>query len=50
MTLQELINNLNNIEDKNLDVMFPYDYGVDESNNPLSINKITEYQDCVVLS
>ena len=50
MTVEELINILNNIESKDLDVIFPYDYGVDENNNPLPINKVTKYQDCVVIS
>ena len=47
MTVQELINNLNNVDDKSLDVVFPYDYGVDEMNNPLPVENIHIWHDCV---
>ena len=47
MTVQELIDVLNTVEDKNLDVVFPYDYGVDEMNNPLPIEKIVKWHYCV---
>ena len=47
MIVQELIDVLNTVEDKNLDVVFPYDYGVDEMNNPLPIKKIAKWHDCV---
>ena len=49
MTVQELINVLNTVEDKSLDVVFPYDYGVDEMHNPLPVEKITTWYDCVSL-
>ncbi len=47
MTVQELIDALNAVEDKSLDVVFPYDYGVDEMNNPLPVEKIHTWHDCV---
>jgi hypothetical protein len=49
MTVQELINVLNTVEDKSLDVVFPYDYGVDDMSNPLPVEKITTWHDCVSL-
>ena len=49
MTVQELINALNMVKDKSLDVVFPYDYGVNENNQPLSVKKGTEFPDCVVI-
>ena len=47
MTVQELIDILNTVEDKNLDIVFPYDYGVDEMSNPLPIGKIAKWHDCI---
>lgn len=49
MTVQELIDALNTVKDKSLDVVFPFDYGVDEMNNPLPVEKIHTWQDCVSL-
>lgn len=49
MTIQELIDALNAVEDKSLDVVFPYDYGVDEMNNPLLVEKVVKWHDCVSL-
>jgi hypothetical protein len=47
MTVQELIDALNAVKDKSLDVVFPYDYGVDEMHNPLPVEKIHTWHDCV---
>jgi len=49
MTVQELINALSMVKDKDLEVTFPYDYGCDETNQPLSVKKVTEFPDCVVI-
>lgn len=49
MTVQELINALSKVEDKSLEVVFPYDYGVTENNQPLGVKKVTEFPDCVVI-
>lgn len=49
MTVQELIDALNTVEDKSLDVVFPYDYGVDEMCNPLKVEKIVKWHDCVTV-
>lgn len=49
MTVQELINSLSMVKDKSLEVTFPYDYGVDENSQPLSVKKVTEFSDCVVI-
>jgi hypothetical protein len=47
MTVQELIDALNAVEDKSLDVVFPFDYGVDEMHNPLPVEKIAKWHDYV---
>lgn len=47
MTVQELIDTLNAVEDKSLNVVFPYNYGVDGMNNPLPVEKIATWHDCV---
>ena len=49
MTVQELINALSKVDDKSLEVVFPYDYGVNENNQPLAVKKVTEFPDCVVI-
>ena len=49
MTVQELIDALSKVEDKSLEVVFPYDYGVNENNQPLAVKKVTEFPDCVVI-
>ena len=39
MTVQELINALSKVEDQSLEVVFPYDYGVNENNQPLAVKE-----------
>lgn len=49
MTVQELIDRLNSVEDKSKDVSFSYDFGTDEMGDPLSVTGVTEAMDCVVI-
>ena len=49
MTVQELINKLNSIDDKSKDVVFSYEYGTIESGDPIELENVTEYQDSVVI-
>ena len=49
MTVQELIDALSKVKNKSLDVVFPYDYGVNENCQPLEVKKVTEFPDCVVI-
>ena len=49
MTVQELINELNKVQDKTKDVVVCYEYGELESGEPLGLEDITEYQDSVVI-
>lgn len=47
--LDKLIEKLSNISNKDLEVCFPYSHGTDESGNPLSVNQVFTYQDCVIV-
>ncbi len=49
MTIQELIDKLNSFDDKNLDVCFPYEYGLEEG-NPIKVKDIFDFGDFIVLS
>ena len=49
MSVQELIEKLSNISNKDLEVCFPYSHGTDESGNPLRVIQVSEYDDCVVV-
>ena len=49
MTVQELINKLNSIEDKSKEVVLCYEYGELESGEPIGLEDITEFQDSVVI-
>lgn len=49
MSVQELINKLNSIEDKSKEVVLCYSYGVTESCEPLGLEDITEAMDCVII-
>ena len=49
MTVQELINELNKVQDKAKDVCFSYDFGTDEMGEPLIVIDVTETMDCVIL-
>lgn len=49
MTVQELINKLNSIEDKSKEVSFSYDFGTNEMGDPLIVTDVTEAMDCVII-
>ena len=49
MTVQELINRLNSVQDKTKDVVLCYEYGNLESGEPIGLEDITEFQDSVVI-
>ena len=49
MTVHELINELNKVQDKTKEVVLCYKYGDLESGEPIGLEDITEYQDSVVI-
>ena len=49
MTVQELINELNKVQDKTKDVSFSYDFGTNEMGEPFTVTGVTEAMDCVVI-
>lgn len=49
MTVQELIDELSKIEDKTMEVCFPYYHGTQENGEPLSIAEVSAYNDCVII-
>lgn len=49
MTVQELIDELSKVEDKTMEVCFPYSHGTQENGQPLKIDEVSVYDDCVVL-
>jgi hypothetical protein len=50
MTVQELINKLNSIDDKSKEVSFSYDFGTNEMGDPFDVTNVTEAMDCVIIS
>lgn len=49
MTVQELIDELSKVKDKTKEVNFPYSHGRQENDQPMMVNDIFEYDDCVVI-
>lgn len=49
MTIQKLIDKLNSFDDKNLNVCFPYAYGM-EAGDPLKVEGVFDLGDLVILS
>ena len=49
MTVQELIDELSKVEDKTMEVCFPYSHGTQENGDPLNVNEVSVYDDCVVI-
>ena len=49
MTVQELINKLNAVQDKSKKVSFYYDFGTNEMRDPFGVIAVTESTDCVIL-
>ena len=51
MTVQELINKLNKVQDKSKEVSFSYDFGrTNEMGEPFDVTNVTETMDCVIIS
>lgn len=49
MTVQELINKLNAVQDKTKEVSFSYDFGTNEMGEPFVVTDVTEAMDCVII-
>lgn len=49
MTIQELIDKLNSFDNKNLNVYFPYEYGM-EANDPIKVEGVFDLGDFIILS
>ena len=49
MTVQELINELSKVEDKTMEVNFPYFHGTQENGQPMNVNSVSVFDDCVVI-
>ena len=49
MTVQELIDKLSKLDDKTMEVNFPYSHGTQENGQPMKVNEVLELQDCVVI-
>lgn len=49
MTVQELINELLKVEDKTMEVCFPYSHGTQVNGEPLSIAEVSVYDDCIIV-
>lgn len=49
MTKEELINELSKIEDKTMEVNFPYSHGTQENGQPMNVDSVSVYDDCVIL-
>lgn len=49
MTVEELINELSKIEDKTMEVNFPYSHGTQENGQPMNVNGVSALDDCVVV-
>ena len=50
MTVQELIEELSKIKNNHQSVCLSRDYGERENGEPIEVEFITEYQDCVVIN
>ena len=49
MTVEELIDELSKVEDKTMEVNFPYSHGTQENGNPMHVDSISVFDDCVVI-
>lgn len=49
MTVEELINKLSKVADKTIEVHFPYSHGTQENGQPLKVNDISKFDDCVII-
>ncbi|MEH2904755.1 hypothetical protein V7T21_17130 [Segatella copri] len=49
MIVQELINELSKVDDKTKEVNFPYCHGTQENGQPMNVNSVSVFDDCVVI-
>lgn len=49
MTVEALINELSKIEDKTMEVNFPYSHGTQENGQSLNVDSVSVLDDCVVI-
>lgn len=49
MTVKELINELSKVDDKTMEVNFPYSHGTQENGQPLKVDSVSVFDDCVVI-
>ena len=49
MTVQELIDELSKIEDKTMEVNFPYSHCTQENGQPMNVDSVSVYDDCVII-
>ena len=49
MTVEELINELSKVEDKTMEVYFPYSHGTQENGQSLNVDSVSVFDDCVVI-
>lgn len=49
MTVKELINELSKIDDKTMKVNFPYSHDTQENGNPMNVDSVSVFDDCVVI-
>lgn len=49
MTVQELIDELSKVDDKTMEVNFPYSHGTQENGQPMKVDNVSVYDDCVVI-
>lgn len=49
MTVEELINELSKVEDKTMEVCFPYSYGMQENGQPMNVDSVSVFDDCIVI-
>ena len=49
MTVKELINELSKVDDKTMEVNFPYSHGTQENGQPLKVDSVSVFEDCGVI-
>lgn len=50
MKVLDLIEELQKIEDKSLDVVLSREYGEEENGDPINVESVAIYQDCVAIN
>ena len=49
MTVEELINKLSKVDDKTMEVNFTYSHGTQENGQPMNVDSVSVFDDCVVI-